>query len=168
MAGLLAADVTEPDVAQQDRAAGVDIGRSRRVNGADGPQEHDAEDERRQVIGHQERHHVAVLGELQYPGDLQDPGAHALDRGEIEQGEADHEGGHEGLLPGQGLGAFDPEELHGEGRGGLDAHEREHVGQAHHGRPGHLPLGAAPAPQCTSPAGTSRYRRIQLVHGSGR
>ena len=69
------------------------------------------------------------------PLDFQHLGAHALDGGEVEQREADHEGGAEGLLPAQDLGALDPEEVHGEGRGGLDAHQREHVGQAHHGRP---------------------------------
>jgi hypothetical protein len=42
------------------------------------------------------------------PGQFENFGAHALKGGEKEQGEADHEGGHEGLLPGQGFGDLMP------------------------------------------------------------
>jgi hypothetical protein len=49
-------------------------------------------------------------------GHLKDFGAHALEGGEEEQGEADHEGGHEGLLPGQGFRGLNSEGPHGEGR----------------------------------------------------
>ena len=142
MAGLLVTDVSPVEVAQQDRSAGADIGGRRRVNGRNGTHEHDAQHERRQELIHQCGNHGGIVQVLEgfVSGQLEDFGAHPLKSGEEEQGEADHEGGHEGLLPGQGFGGFDAEGPHGERRGALDPHQGEHVSEDHDCRPGQFSL----------------------------
>ena len=108
------------------------------MNGGDGAHEDNPQHEGGQKFPHQGRYQGGLGDILKRgdPGQLQHLAAHALEGGEVKQGKADHEGGHEGLLPGQGLGAFDAEGPHGERRRALNAHQGEHVGQNHHGRPG--------------------------------
>jgi hypothetical protein len=64
----------------------------------------------------------------------------------------------------RGFGLFDAEVPHGEGRRGLDAHQGEHVGQAHDRGPAVLALGGADPP-VDDPGHFQQKRLSSASHG---